>query len=125
MNLETFEDGILIETTEIEDFIIPPNFSNFITQILFSTSYLKLVAACQNQEAIRRLELLAVRLELKPEITRGDLEIFKIIWDTVINSTNIETLLKEDNDDFNNKAESNYIPFRFAEDFKLIILLNE
>ena len=121
MKIETFEDGILIETVEIEDFNFPPNFYNFNTEMLFSPSYIKLITSASNQDAKSRLELLSVRLELKREVVIQDLTIFKIIWDAVIDSIPEGILLPEDKEDFNVKAENNYIPFRFGDDFKLII----
>ncbi|MBG1265364.1 hypothetical protein [Nostoc sp. WHI] len=121
MKIQTFLNGQLVEESEVESYI-PPNISGFNTQMLFSESYMKLISNVQNNDAKTRLELLSVRLELKPQITLGDLEIYKLIWDNLIASIPQGILVEADGGNFNQVAESNNMPFRFEEDFKLKIL---
>lgn len=123
MKIETFKDGLLVESNEIEDFNFPPNFYNFNTEMLFSPSYIKITTFATNQDAKSTLQLLSVRLELKGEVLPQDLTIFKIIWDAVIDSIPEGILIPEDKEEFNSKAENNHIPFRFGDDFKLLINL--
>ncbi|MFS0519088.1 hypothetical protein ACEYW6_30935 [Nostoc sp. UIC 10607] len=65
-----------------------------------------------------------VRFELKSQIGLQELAIFKIVWDGLIDSIPEGILDLEDNQEFNYKAELNHLPFRFQEDFKLEILLD-
>lgn len=122
MKIQTFENGVLIEEREIEDFPITPNILGFNTQMLFNKSYVKLIDNASDKDAKARLELLSLRLELKPEITIEDLQIFKLIWDSLTASVFDGILLEEDNQAYNQIAESNNMPFRFRADFKMEIL---
>ena len=121
MKIQTFLDGELIEESEI-DFPVRPNVSGFTTQMLFSASYIKLITSALDKDAKSRLELLSVRLELKPQITIEDLQIFKLIWDTLVSSVPEGVLNEEDAAEHNQLAESNNMPFRFGADLKMEIL---
>lgn len=123
MKIQTFDQGELIDEREVEDFNISPNNSQFNTQMLFSNSYLKLSAG--NKEMKARLELLAIRLELKPEITNGDLQIFQFIWNTLIDSMPEGILIEADRENLEQIAQSNNMPFSFEQDFKLNIFLDK
>lgn len=124
MKHEIYEDGILIETREIEGIFFAPNYSNFNTEIFFSQGYLKITQATRGMEVKATLDLLATRLELKREVTGEDLEVFKVVWDGLIALIPEGVLSTEDNEDFNIKAESNFMPFRFHPDFKLNLIIN-
>ncbi|MBG1268256.1 hypothetical protein [Nostoc sp. WHI] len=124
MKIQTFLNGQLVEESEIEGYT-PPNVSGFNTQMLFSDSYIKVRTNAQNLDAKSTIELLSVRLELKLQITLADLEIYKLIWDNLIASIPQGILVEADGENFNQVAESNNMPFRFEQDFKLRILLSE
>lgn len=119
MKIETYFNGELVSESEIDNFPIRPNVSQFNTQMLLNESYMKLVKNSQDSNAKTRLELLSVRLELKSEITIEDLGILKIIWDTLIDSVPDGILTEDDKDNFNQIAELNNMPFGFQDDFKL------
>jgi hypothetical protein len=121
MNIQTFQDGKLIEEKEITTFSPPPNISQFNTQMLFSKSYIKLITN-GDKDTKSRLELLSIRLELKPFVTSEDLQIFKLIWDTLVLSVSENVLNEEDAAEYNQLAESNNMPFRFSADLKMQIL---
>lgn len=119
MKIETYLNGELIEELEIDNFPIRPNISQFNTRMLLSESYMKIVNNSQDINAKGRLELLSVRLELKPEITIQDLEILKLVWDILVDSVPDGVLTGEDKNNFNEIADSNFMPFRFMDDLKL------
>ncbi|QMS87315.1 hypothetical protein HUN01_06850 [Nostoc edaphicum CCNP1411] len=122
MKIQTFQDGEFIEERDIEGFTFPPNISQFNTEMLFSPSYMKLIANAGDNDAKTRLELLSVRLELKPLVTSEDLQIFKLIWDTLVSSVPEGVLTLGDAAEYNQLAESNNMPFRFGADLKMEIL---
>jgi hypothetical protein len=123
MKIETYLNGELVGESEI-DLPIRPNISGFITQMFFSDSYIKIKNNLQNKDQVTTLELLAVRLELKPIITRADLEVIKLLWDGIIENSP-EILLEIDRNNFQQICESNFMPFTFDDNFKLEILLSE
>ncbi|PHJ54506.1 hypothetical protein VF06_37450 [Nostoc linckia z4] len=122
MKIESFFNGELVAESEINNFPIRPNIAQFNTQMLMSESYMKLVNFSQDVNAKGRLELLSVRLELKPEITIQDLEILKLVWDNLVNSVPDGILTEEDKNNFNEIADSNFMPFRFQDNFELHLL---
>lgn len=124
MNIQTFLNGELVDERE-DEIILPPNIAGFTTGMLFSPNYMKLIANAQDTDAKARIELLSVRLELKSQITIDDLQIFKLVWDALAGSVPLGILDPEDKAEYNRIAEANYMPFRFGENFKLEILLNE
>jgi hypothetical protein len=122
MKIETFLNGELVESSEIEDLFIPPNVSGFTTQMLFSPSYIKLISNAQDQEAKAMIQLLALRLELKPTITIEDLEILKLFWDRLVESVADGIFQAVDREQYSQIAESNHMPFQFDEQMKMQIL---
>lgn len=122
MNIQTFQDGELVEEREVEGAFLPPNIFQFNTQMLFNPSYIKLVTNAQDSDAKSRLELSSVRLELKPEITLQDLQIFKVLWDSLVISVPTGILIAEDAIQYNQIAKSSNMPFKFGADFKMEII---
>jgi len=122
MNIQTFLNGELVDESEVEGFYFAPNVSGFTTAMLFSQSYMKLINEAGDKDAKTRLELLSVRLELKPQITVEDLQIFKLVWDTLISSVSDGILGEEDRQEYNQIAEANHMPFRFGGDLRMEIL---
>jgi hypothetical protein len=118
--IETYDDGQLVEVREF--YLNPvPAVANFNTQMMLSASYSRLTSNTSNQEAKNRLEIAAVRLELKNDISNEDLMMFKFIWDAVVGGVPDGILTLTDIDEFNHIAESNNMLFRFGDDFKMII----
>jgi hypothetical protein len=122
MRIQTFENGELIEERENEEFSAPPNILQFNTQMLFSQSYMKLANNAEDENAKTRLELSSVRLELKPKVTIQDLQVFQLIWNTLVASVPQGILVEADGENFNQIAESNNMPFRFGAEMKMEIL---
>lgn len=118
MRVETYLDGQLIETREI-DSILSPDFTGFINRMLNSNSYTKLLINSTNQQAKSRLELAAVRLELKSEISNQDIETLKLIWDAVVGTVALEMIDNHDLIELQQIAESTNMPFTFGLDFKI------
>lgn len=123
MKIDTFLNGELVESEEID---IPaiPNFSGFITQMMTSYAYNELATKTINELARSRLEVAAIRLELKSEVNLQDLELFKFIWDSVIESTTPEVLTEDFIQEWNQISKENHIPLSFGEDFKILIEVN-
>lgn len=122
MRIETYKDGQLIEVREIEEAFLPPDFSMFSTSVLLSSPYIKLMEAVKGQEVRSTIELLTVRLELKKLVLESDLSLYKMVWDQIIDLAGIAIFTPGDREDLNTKAEAARMPFRFGEDFKLILL---
>ncbi|OUL36352.1 hypothetical protein BV372_08005 [Nostoc sp. T09] len=118
--LETYHNGQLVEVTEVESIPLP-NISQFNTQMMLADSYSRLIANTVNQQWKTRLEIAAVRLELKPEITQADLETFKFIWDNVVDAVPSGILTSVDGEEWNQISTSNNMPFYFGDDFKMIV----
>jgi hypothetical protein len=117
--IETYDDGKLVEVREF--YLNPvPAVANFNAQMMLSASYFRLSSNSVNQEAKNRLEIAAVRLELKNDISNEDLMMFKFIWDAVVGGVADGILTLADRDEFNHVAESNNMPFSFDDDFKMI-----
>jgi hypothetical protein len=117
--IETYYDGELIETREEEAVI--PNIGGFISQMMVSEAYNKIIVNTSNQQIKNRLEIAAVRLELKGFISDEDLQVFKNLWDAVVNLVSNSAIQLDDRDSLNQIAESNNMPFSFDDDFKMII----
>ncbi|MHC5768720.1 MAG: hypothetical protein ACYTXI_24475 [Nostoc sp.] len=118
MKIESYFDGELIKTGEI-NVVLSPDFTGFINRMLLANSYTKLLINSTNQQAKSRLELAAVRLELKSEISNQDMETFKLIWDAVIGTIPINIIDNQDLIELREIAESTNMPFAFGLDFKI------
>ncbi|MBW4644764.1 MAG: hypothetical protein KME23_17675 [Goleter apudmare HA4340-LM2] len=120
MELRIFKDGELIEIRQIEQSLIPPDVSQYSTQMLLSLAYNKLSQLTPNQNARIRLEIAITRLELKPDITNEDLQLLKLIWDSTIENI-VDSLSPDDLAEYRLIASQNYMPFNFKDDFTMEI----
>jgi hypothetical protein len=118
--IETYQDGELVESREVDAPPAPPNVSGFITQMMISESYNRLAFTSNNQIARSRLEIAITRLELKPLITDSDLMLLTTIWNIVVHATS--GLTTDDLNEWNQVASQNHMPFIFTEDFKMLSL---
>lgn len=120
MKIETYQDGILVETRTVDEPTLM-NLSAFIGSMMRNNQYNKMVSTTTNRLAKDRLELAVIRLELKPEVATEDLQTFKELWDSVVDATPIGLLEPNAATDWTEIAQSNGLPFLFGSDFKLII----
>ncbi|MEH2236095.1 hypothetical protein [Nostoc sp.] len=86
--------------------------------MMSNNSYNQIIATSSNELAKNRLEIAAVRLELKPDISVEDLSLFKFLWDSVIDSS-FKKLNDSDLREWNQIAKSNNMPLSFDESFKI------
>lgn len=98
------------------------NWNGFNTQMMLSDGYTHIITNTTNQEAKTRLEIAAVRLELITSITEQDKQIFKLIWDSVVNAIPAGILTTTDLEQINQIASANNMPFNFDSEFKLHFL---
>lgn len=122
MKIETYQDGELIEIIEIAASFLPPNFLQFNTAMLGSEDYALFLHISGNELAKGRLELAAVRLELKSGYTPLDWQVFTNIWNMVANSISEENRLKINRDKLNIIASDANMPFAVNELLQLQIL---
>lgn len=123
MRIEVYQDSNLIEVEESLDVVQSlPNVSAFITSMMSNNNYNLVVSSTNNRLARNRLEIAIVRLELKTEITIEDLQLFKTLWDSVMNGKPESIVVT--NEEWNAIAESCYMPFRFDADLKMLLIPN-
>lgn len=122
MRIETYDQSNLIQVQEIDEEALPPDYAAFSTSVFLTSVYIQLMEQARGLEVRSTLELLLVRLELKLGGTESDLAILKLVWDNIIDLTGIETFQEGDREILNSKAEITRMPFRFGEDYRLIIL---
>ncbi|BBD60595.1 hypothetical protein NIES2109_33940 [Nostoc sp. HK-01] len=98
------------------------NLNGFNIQMMLSDGYTRIITNTTNQEAKTRLEIAAVRLELLNLITEQDWQIFKLIWDAVIDAIPTGILVSTDLEQIKQIASTNNMPFNFDSEFKLHFL---
>lgn len=121
MIIETYNDGELIEVKEIEGFL-SPNFLMFNNAMLNSDDYALIMNLSTHQLAKNRLELAAIRLELKTEHTDLDWQTFRNIWNVVVSAIPIESKSNINRSSLSIIAKNANMPFEFDTDLNLEFL---
>ncbi len=118
MNIETYENGVLIEVQEIDNFPIPPNWTGAKIGFLSDAGYQRITSQTTQILAVTRLESAVLDYASGMHPTYN---LFKSFWDGVIAGLAIAPTSGEVNA-WKAIATNTYMQFTFAENGTMILL---
>ncbi|MBW4677128.1 MAG: hypothetical protein KME52_24925 [Desmonostoc geniculatum HA4340-LM1] len=118
MKIQTFQNGILVEEREVEDFPVFPSWTGAKAGFFSNTGYQRITSQTLNILAVTRLENAVLDYAGGMEPTYP---LFKAFWDAIIAGLAIAPTIEEINN-WKAIATNAHMKFTFAADGTMILL---
>jgi hypothetical protein len=120
MKIQTFQNGQLIQETEVPD-SSPPDWGLYNKALLTNTAYNRVAQVTSNKSSVRRLEAIAIAAGVSGAEYQN-LDIIAILWNDMIDGVPLlDKPTAQEIKAWKAIALSAFMPFNFAADGKMAL----